>query len=78
MAHLREGEPYFFTVSPPYGGMHEPISFRYVEFNFIRNLDRVKDDDTRAFIGNVADDARQRLATVVEVDDAVQVRGLTC
>jgi len=58
--------------------MHKPVSFRNVEFDFIRNVDRVKDHYPRALIRIVADDARQRIATVIEVDDARQISRVTC
>ena len=58
--------------------MHKPISFRNVEFDFIRNVDRVKDHYPRALIRIVPDDARQRIATVIEVDDASQISRVTC
>ena len=58
--------------------MHKPISFRNVEFDFIRNVDRVKYHYPCAFIGIIVDDARQRIATVVEVDDASQISRVTC
>ena len=58
--------------------MHKPVSVRNVEFNFIRNVDRVKDHYPRALIRIVADDARERIATVIEVDDARQISRVTC
>ena len=51
---------------------------RFMEFDFIRNVDRVKDHYPRALIRIVADDARQRIATVIEVDDARQISRVTC
>jgi hypothetical protein len=44
--------------------MHKPISFQNVEFYFIRNVDRLEDHYPRAVIRIVADDARQRIATL--------------
>ena len=63
------------TVSPSHRGLHKPVSVRNVEFSFIRNVDRVKDHYPRALIRIVADDARERIATVIEVDDARQIIG---
>jgi hypothetical protein len=63
---------------PWHRGMHKPVSVRNVEFNFIRNVDRVKDHYPRALIRIVADDARERIATVIEVDGARQISRVTC
>jgi hypothetical protein len=34
-------------------GTHDPVLFRDAQFDFIRNFDRIKNDDPRAFVGNV-------------------------
>jgi hypothetical protein len=47
--------------------MHHAVLCRTVEINRIRNVDRVEKVDPRAFIGNIADEARQ-WAALIEID----------
>ena len=45
---LRESEPDFIVMTPPHISVHDPILFRDAQFDLVRNVDRIKNDDPRA------------------------------
>jgi hypothetical protein len=57
--------------------MGDPLPFRNVQINLIRNGGLMSNDDPRALIGNIANEARQRFAAVVEVNSTTQALGVT-
>jgi hypothetical protein len=57
--------------------MGEPLPSWYVQVDLIGNAGRFCDDDSRALIGNVANEAGLRFATVAEVNATAQALGLT-
>jgi hypothetical protein len=66
-------ESQFVAMAPSHAGVRDPLPFRYVQVNLTRNGNAVSDDDPRALVGNIPNDARQRFATVAEVNPATQL-----
>jgi hypothetical protein len=75
--HFGERESQFAAMAPSHDRMRDPFPFRNVQINFIRNGGSMTDDDPRALIGNIANDARQRFATIVEVNSTTQALDVT-
>jgi hypothetical protein len=50
----------FFVMRPSHIGTYDPVLFRDAQFNFVGNVDRIKNDDPRAFVGNIVNQARHR------------------
>jgi hypothetical protein len=70
---LGKCEPYCVIVAPSHAASSNPVPSRNVELDFIRNADRIGNDDARAFVGCIENKAGQRVATVVEIDATAQV-----
>src|ERR1700761_8564248 len=64
-------------MTPSHAATGDPVPPWNKQLDFIRNIDRISDDDPSAFIGGVQDEARHRVATVIEIDPAVQILRLT-
>src|ERR1700733_7697601 len=72
---MRDPEGAAGTPSPT--AMRNPVPTRNVQLDFIRNVDRIGDDDPSAFVGGVENEARHRVATVIEIDPTVQALRMT-
>jgi hypothetical protein len=57
--------------------MRDPLPFRNVQIDLVRNSGSMSDHDPRALIGNIANEAGQRFATIVEVNSSTQALGAT-
>ena len=74
---LGKREPECAAVTPSHAAMRNPVPSRNVQLDFIRNVDRIGDDDPSAFVGGVENEARHRVATVIEIDPTVQALRMT-
>jgi hypothetical protein len=67
---LGESEPDFIVMTPPHIGVNDPILFRDAQFDCVRDVDRIKNDDPRTFVRDVVNEAGRRGAAIVKVDSA--------
>src|SRR4029079_6597369 len=69
---LRERQAHFIAAAPLHARADRLLLLRDVEIDDIGNVHRPGKDDARALIGNIADEAVDRAAPLVEVDAAAQ------
>jgi phage terminase large subunit-like protein len=74
---LRESESYLVVMAPSHMSAHDPVRFRDAQFDLVWNVDRIKNDDPRALVGNIVYQAGHRRAAVVKKDSAAKGAPLT-
>jgi len=67
---LRERKPDLSIMTPPHNSVHDPVLFWDAQFDFVRNVDRIKNDDPRTRLGNILNEAGYGRAAIVKVDSA--------
>jgi hypothetical protein len=65
---LRESEPDLSVMTPPHNSVHDPVFFRDAQFDLVRNVDRIKNDDPGTRVRNILNEAGHRRAAIVKVD----------
>ena len=72
MRGLREGDADLLAVPPDDVNAQRLLLLRDVEFEHVRGRDRIGKDQPRAVGRDIADQAIDRVAAIVEVDHAAQ------
>jgi hypothetical protein len=52
-------------MTPPHNSVHDPVLFWDAQFDFVRNVDRIKNDDPRTRLGNILNEAGYGLGRAV-------------
>lgn len=72
-----ERKSYFIAMAPSHAGMCDPFPSWNIEIEVIWNIALMSDNDPRSLVGNIANEAGEPFATVVELNPTAQAPGLT-